>query len=472
MSGNEDARPLLPHQQALVDQVLAEPTVRGHVVRADVGLGSSFATAHIIKRFLETQPNARILMLSPKMLQAQTHHVLAEIGVRAEAVDRFRFREMQDSAASDVMVWPGGRAFVLGADFANREDISRSLCAVPWALLVAPEAHQLAGLRGNVVQKLVASSPEVRLLFLTLSGVEDIPTFGIQPWKEIKWRRKDVVDAQGQPMFRQPPTKVETFGFQLDAQEQQLRRELTEFVRLLAATHAMPTPLASVFVRSMSSSPAALEEVLQRLRSRVTLRDAEVFSPGEEIDDETDTDDLPSAIHGDREKLLQALNSCLALLDALVTDSKMAILREIVSEAQALGEMPQAMCILTEYRATLFYLQEALEGLGLDPYILHGAMSFDERAHAINRFNEYGGVLIATTPMTTGLDLQQVETAVLYDLPRSPIVLEQIYGRFQRFGRNTPLAVQVLIEREMPENTVLTRLRTLAAELHGGRPEK
>ena len=91
--GNQDARPLLPHQQALVDRFFAEPTVRGHVIRAEVGLGSSFATAHIIKRFLETQPAARILVLSPKVLQAQTQHVLGEIGVRAESVDRFRFRD-------------------------------------------------------------------------------------------------------------------------------------------------------------------------------------------------------------------------------------------------------------------------------------------------------------------------------------------------------------------------------------------
>jgi ERCC4-related helicase len=465
VSANQDARPLLPHQQALVDQFFAEPTVRGHVVRADVGLGSSFATAHIIKRFLETQPDARILVLSPKVLQAQTQHVLADIGVRAEAVDRYRFREMQDAAANDEMIWQAGKAFILGTDFAKREDIARSLCAVPWTLLVVPEAHQLAGLRENVVQKLVASSPDARLLFLTLSGAGDIPTFGIQPWTEIKWRRADVVDAQGQPIFRQPPTKIETFGFQLDAQEQRLRSELMGLVRLLGATGAMPAPLASVFVTSMSSSPAALEEVLQRLRSRVIHRDAEVFSSGEEIDDETDTDDLPSAIHGDREELVKTLNSCLALLDALGTDSKMAILWELVSEAQALGEMPRAMCILTEYRATLFYLQEALEGLGLDPYILHGAMSFDERAHAISRFKEQGGVLIATTAMTTGLDLPQVETAVLYDLPRSPMALEQIYGRFQRFGRNAPLVVQLLIESDHANtavDTILGKLRALA----------
>lgn len=88
-------------------------------------------------------------------------------------------------------------------------------------------------------------------------------------------------------MFRQPPTKVESFGFHLDAQEQQLREDLTELVRLLAATGAIPAPLASVFVKSMRSSPAALEGVLQRLRSRVIHRDADIFSSGEEIDDET-----------------------------------------------------------------------------------------------------------------------------------------------------------------------------------------
>jgi hypothetical protein len=459
---NKVARPLLPHQQALVDRFFAAQSARGHVVRADVGLGSSFATAHLIKRFLETQPDARILVLSSKVLQAQTQHVLIEIGVRAETVDRFRFREMQDAAGSDEMIWPEGRAFILGMDFAKREDIARSLCAVAWTLLVLPEAHQVAGLRESFVQRLVATSPEARVLLLTSSGMGDLPTFGIKPWEEIRWSRADVVDAQGEPIFRQPRAKVESFAFHLDAQEQQLPEELAALVRLLTATGAIPAPLSAIFMRSMYSSPAALEELLRRLRSRVISREAEFSTPTAESEDETDADELPSAIQFDRERLLEAVNSCLALLDALVTDSKMAVLWELLSEAHGSGEMPRSMCILTEYRATLFYLQETLEGIGLDPSILHGAMSFDERGHVIDKFDKDGGVLVATIATIKGLALPRVETVVLYDLPRDPIALEQIYGRFQRFGRSAPLTFQLLLEPDASPNAVLARLHELA----------
>ena len=105
------------------------------------------------------------------------------------------------------------------------------------------------------------------------------------------------------------------------------------------------------------------------------------------------------------------------------------------------------LCIVTAYRATLFYLQTQLEDMGLTPYMLHGVMSFDRRADTIHAFKHRGGMLLATTAMLAqGIELPHVASLIFYDLPHSSLMLQQVYGRFHRFGRIVPLKVHVLCD--------------------------
>jgi len=53
-------------------------------------------------------------------------------------------------------------------------------------------------------------------------------------------------------------------------------------------------------------------------------------------------------------------------------------------------------------------------------------------------------MLATTAVMSEGLSLPQVESLILYDLPRSPLMIQQIIARFQRFGRTKPLTINVI----------------------------
>jgi hypothetical protein len=89
---------LLPHQAAFIEQFFANSSTRNHLLASDVGLGTSLTMAHLVRRAIEIQGDARVLLLvTQKALQTQMRHVLVDIGVRAEAVDRFRYRELQDA---------------------------------------------------------------------------------------------------------------------------------------------------------------------------------------------------------------------------------------------------------------------------------------------------------------------------------------------------------------------------------------
>jgi superfamily II DNA/RNA helicase len=65
-------------------------------------------------------------------------------------------------------------------------------------------------------------------------------------------------------------------------------------------------------------------------------------------------------------------------------------------------------------------------------------MNFDQRSRAILEFNQRKGVLVATNASAaTGFELSQVDVVIFYDLPRSPMMLHQLLGRFWRVGRST-----------------------------------
>ena len=77
-------------------------------------------------------------------------------------------------------------------------------------------------------------------------------------------------------------------------------------------------------------------------------------------------------------------------------------------------------------------------------------------------------VLLTTMAMTTeGIDLPQVESLVLYDVPRSPLKVMEIYGRFQRFAQTKTLKLIVLCESRREDPAVimaLDKLREIMAD--------
>jgi len=216
-----------------------------------------------------------------------------------------------------------------------------------------------------------------------------------------------------------------------------------------------------------SSSPAALEEGIRRFRTRLTDGISERVLPIGDEDEEIDTENFPFINPENRQELIAALDKCIAELERLSIDSK---LNEFIKAFQALRNnqlVLSPVCIFTESRATVFYLQTELEEMGLTQYVLHGSMSFDDRARNIDEFRLHGDVLLSTSAVAEGLNLAQVELLVLYDSPRSMLRLRKLYGQFHHLGRTKPLTIQVLVEDSMgnsDKNDILSNLQALLAE--------
>lgn len=450
---------LLPYQQAFIEKFFDGSSARTHLLRSEPGLGASYATAHLVHRALAKTPDARILMLVPKALQAQTQDVLSDMGVKADAVDRFRYREMQDRAPLHGTIWPDSMVAILSVDFAKQEDIAHSLATAPWTLMIVQEAHLVRGLRHEMVRQIIDSSPNLRILLTSPTGADHLSAIGIEHIETTIWRRVHALDHAGKAMLPHTETRLEIFEFREAAADQFLREFVEDMVGKFP-TNSEAARLGKVFRRSLASSPPALEASLRRFRNRLAPGFLTVATSEGDDDDEESISALTSTKPEDKQ--IAALNECLVEIDKIPGDSKFEEFVEKIVAKRNSDTPPARIMILAEYRATLFYLQAQLEDSGFKTNIIHGAMTFDEREQSVGRFKAEGGLMLATiSTMNDGLDLSQVDELVMYDLPSSKLKLEQIYGRFQQFGRTKPLKLMVLYNLDDPDPTAAKSLDIL-----------
>ncbi len=436
----------LPHQQALIDQFFDETMVRGYVAQWDVGLGSVWTVALLIKRFTAANPACRVLVLSPKMLTYQTHYHLESVGLQTDLVDRFRFRAMEDTAPSSEPVWREGGIYLLGTDFAKQDDIATSLCSVEWDLLIVLESHQIRGKKEQMVKRLVKKSPRLRVILWTLPGVGDLPKLGIEPWKHSTVRQNEVVDAKGRRIFDLPAPVVRVVEVARDPAEGRLRDAVAEVLQLLNLAKDPQRILGMIIENSMHSSLAALEEVLRRTRNSLAHGKVAMI-PNFDDDDETDVDNVPSLEPADNSALLAALQKCLTEIESISDDTKLDKLARMLTNDGKDGIVPRSSCILTKYSSTLDYVYSALDELGFATIALRATKDFDFKLQEIEECKKYEGILISTIAALEGISLPNIESLVLYDLPSSPLVLRQILGRFQRYGRAVPLTISVFSDQ-------------------------
>ncbi len=129
----------------------------------------------------------------------------------------------------------------------------------------------------------------------------------------------------------------------------------------------------------------------------------------------------------------------------------------------ALEEYPDTkVLIFTEFRDTLNFLVERLEGKGLTGKIaiIHGGMPYQERDRQAALFKDPDGarILVATDAAGEGINLQFCWLLVNYDIPWNPARLEQRMGRVHRYKQNHDVLLLNLVSANTREGRVLKTL--------------
>ena len=140
------------------------------------------------------------------------------------------------------------------------------------------------------------------------------------------------------------------------------------------------------------------------------------------------------------------------------------------------GGRLRKLIIFTEHRDTLNYLEQKMGGvLGTPGAIttIHGGTQRDERRkrQALFRSDPEVRILIATDAAGEGVNLQNANLMVNYDLPWNPNRLEQRFGRIHRIGQQEVCHLWNLVAKETREGEVyhrlLTKLETISTAFKG-----
>lgn len=438
----------MPHQQSLIDLFVEGVSMRGCIARWAPGLGLTVATIHLVARVRSAHPEGRILVIgTSKVLQTHLKQSFSRVGVDAEIVDRYRFRELQDTASPDESVWRAGGIYIVGFDLAVLDDVADGLVSVPWTLLVIPEPDRINLQRQEVMRELISRSPRVRVLLHGQPGEKQLPDLGIESWMENTVSPADLLDMDGRQLVGASPVVINMVRYDLTEPERRNIESVSKVLRAAPTIEELRGLPGTTIARKLTSSPASLERILRRYRNRLVHGDR--ASDGVPEDEEADTVDLPSTIPVNLASFLEAVDTCIADLDSVNHDSKLLALQHLLRQQQETSEASTAICIVTEFRSTLLYLQAALEESGLAPITLHSAMQFEQRSEALRMFGEQRGLFITTNAMLKGLDLPYVDSLVIYDAARSVQTLMHAYYRFQRLQRKTPLTLNLLISSEL-----------------------
>lgn len=434
----EPVTKLLPHQRALVETAFNSPK-RVVLLRAEVGLGKTVALVALASRLLQDRPRARALFLVPAAMRYQIMEMLHSSNTPALLVDRYVFREMLDSTI-DGDLWRSGEVMVMSLDFAKQPDIRDSLAQAHWGLVIADEAHLVQGTRAEALRAARASADRVVLATATPSALGWPEGFSEDDATVVEWHRDQVVDDHGKPLLVALRPVLHEVTFSLSPAELELRDSIRGLCEILRGGASVETWKPVLLLRCLESSPAALEGALQKLAGGAELGDLEERSESleETIPSDLRVDPSDHIVRGIAARALQQI-------EAIGSDSKLNALKALLSEINQSNDPSHRTCVLTEFASTLYYVSAEVEGHGRPWRLMHGQMRAEERIRSLELFSTAGGILVGTTAiMRAGVDLPDVADLVLYDVPHNKVTLQQVLGRFDRFGRRIQLNVYVL----------------------------
>ncbi|GAB9153336.1 helicase-related protein [Bradyrhizobium diazoefficiens] len=312
--------------------------------------------------------------------------------------------------------------------------------------------------------------------------------------------KEELVKFDGTPLF--PERKAYTVNYELSQIEAALYEAVTNYVQtemgkadqLEGARKGSVGFALTALQRRLASSPEAIFQSLKRRRERLEnrLREEKLGIRGRQPLAETypgvpeDDDDLSAEEQETLEEDL--IDEATAAKTVAELEGEIVILKGLEAQAKAVvasgqdrkwdelskilqnnPEMHDAagrqrkIIIFSEHRDTLNYLHAKIAGVLGNPdaiVTIHGGTHRDERrrVQALFRSDPDVRVLVATDAAGEGVNLQNANLMVNYDLPWNPNRLEQRFGRIHRIGQTEVCHLWNLVAKETREGDVYHRL--------------
>ena len=321
--------------------------------------------------------------------------------------------------------------------------------------------------------------------------------------------KEELLKFDGTPLF--PERRAYTVNYKLSDLEAALYTAVTDYVK---TEFARADQLAdggrkgtvgfalTSLQRRLASSPEAIYQSLKRRRNKLKRRveEEKLGQRGKELAETLSgpgTNGVPEDIWESADAMspddfenfeeavvdqataaqtIQELEAEIIILEALEEQARQVVHSgqdrkwdELSRLLQDTPEMHDAagrqrkLIIFTEHRDTLNYLATKIRGLvGSEEAVvmIHGGVKREERRKVQEMFRNDPAVrvLIATDAAGEGVNLQNANLMVNYDLPWNPNRLEQRFGRIHRIGQTEVCHLWNMVAAETREGDVFQRL--------------
>ncbi len=320
--------------------------------------------------------------------------------------------------------------------------------------------------------------------------------------------KEDMLRFDGTRLF--PERRAYTTNYKLSDPEAALYAAVTDYVKeemnradqLDGQRKGTVGFALTALQRRLASSPEAIYQSLKRRRHKLTRRVeeeklrqrgqslAETLDPNGfnnapediwESDDALSPDDYENfeeavVDQATAAQTIQELEAEIIILEGLEEQARQVVHSgqdrkwdELSKLLQNTPEMHDAdgrqrkLIIFTEHRDTLNYLSVKIRGLiGIEEAVvmIHGGVKREERRKVQELFRNDPAtrVLVATDAAGEGVNLQNANLMVNYDLPWNPNRLEQRFGRIHRIGQTEVCHLWNMVANETREGDVFQRL--------------
>ena len=493
----------LPHQIQSIYHITGQYDDIRFLLADEPGAGKTAVAASIIREMQLQGRTDRTLIVTPAHLKYQWKEELKRfVGLKSYVIE--------GSTVDPSDPWPNDHNILItSVDYAKRDKRLDTLKHTDFDLVVVDEAHHMNSSGKTVSARyklgrvltertkhmifLTATphrgKPENFRLLLNLLKPELFPD-GMTP-EEVAVRKEpmflrhlktDMTDMDGRPIFK--ARTVQSLKYEMSMPEQGMYRMVSNYVRvqhqLLVQQGERLAPFVLLLIQKrMASSTHSLQKTLERRRKK--LKDAldtgvlptTTLDPGELDDDYEDEDDPEHEMRDDElsgitaSRTSEELEAEITQLDDLIEaaseaattkpDKKLEKLLDIVN---SLGD--DKLLVFSEYTDTIQYLENHI---GEKTCRIDGKMKQEQRDRAVQEFRDTYRIMLATDAAREGMNMQFCNVMVNYDLPWSPIVLEQRMGRLHRYGQEKDVMIHNMIADNTIEGDVLERLSDKIIEI-------
>jgi superfamily II DNA or RNA helicase len=442
------------------------------LIADEVGLGKTIQAGLVISELRARCAADRVLVIAPAGLRTQWARELNErFGLEPAVMDAREGRRRAALLPAGVNPWTTMPIAIASMDYVKRPEVLAAVALCHWDVVVIDEAHGVSGGtdRRQAAAALCERAAYVLLLtatphngdpaaFRSLCGIGAVDD---DPLLIFRRTRAEMPAA--------PTRRIHRLRVRQTADERAAHDALAEVARIAQgepANHDARLACSVLYKRAFSSAHALARTAARRLAALSGESDPDLSQQpllplycdkgGE--DDGDASDDAPRlfaplvADAATERALLEDVHA--AARAAATADSKLRVLRRLLSRLDALGERA---IVFTEYRDTLAHVHASL---GRPAVLIHGGLTIEERNAAVNTFvSGAATLLLATDAAGEGLNLQgSCRVVVNLELPWNPMRLEQRIGRVDRIGQTRTVHVFHLIAAQAGEAAVLGRL--------------